>query len=73
MSCACIMQECGIDAIIIVCVNFGARDQFFDELEFVFCQVCPCPPGLMVCTFDCGEMESSAVLCKLSDAYSATS
>lgn len=32
--------ECGIDAIIIASVNWGARgESFFDELEFVFCQV----------------------------------
>jgi hypothetical protein len=32
--------ECGVDAIIIASVNYGARgDSFFDELEFVLCQV----------------------------------
>jgi hypothetical protein len=35
-----IAVECGIDAIIIASVNYVARgDSFWDELEFVFCQV----------------------------------
>ena len=34
-----VFVECGIDAVIIVGVNYGARDNFFDELEFVGCQV----------------------------------
>jgi hypothetical protein len=35
-----IAVECGIDALIIMSVNYVARgDSFWDELEFVFCQV----------------------------------
>jgi hypothetical protein len=35
-----IAVECGIDALIILSVNYVARgDSFWDELEFVFCQV----------------------------------
>lgn len=34
--------ECGIDAVIIAAVNYAARgDSFFNELEFVFCNVRP--------------------------------